>query len=98
MEAVLGEIGRCPAQDLVFLLEAAVVPAQLAHLGLLVAAGALTLALIYLVLAHPAKQRGLRDPDVLGDLTLGHLALQRHGHHVGLELRRVVLVHLDILP
>nr|WP_240732027.1 hypothetical protein [Egibacter rhizosphaerae] len=49
-------------------------------------------------LVDPAVQRGLGDPDVLGDPPFGHLALERHGHHVSLELQWVVLGRVDILP
>lgn len=48
-------------------------PAQLRQLGLLVAGGAFTLALVDHELAYPAVQRALGDPDFLRDLAIGQL-------------------------
>ena len=84
----LGEVRRCPAQDLVLLLEQADPLLQLAVLGRFGSGGPGHFAVLDVGLAHPLRQGHFMDAEVLGDLRERHtlFAGASHAYDVVTEL------------
>src|SRR5690606_7059940 len=93
-----GEVGRRAAQDLVLLLQPALVPAQLDQLVLLAGGLAVHDPVVDVGLAHPSPHRLHGDVEVGSDLGVRQIAAASDPHDVTLELRRELLGHSDILP
>src|SRR5690606_31345123 len=93
-----GEVGRRAAQDLVLLLQPALLAAQLDQLVLLAGGLAVHDTVVDVGLAHPAPHRLGGDTEVGGDLGVRQIATAGDPHDITLELRRKLLGHSDILP